>query len=351
MGADMKKIVLSGLVYGQKPTGIYRFANEILLELDTICKHNEFDLIVPEYSKNVPEFKNINVVRYGKVKGLLWEQTSLLAYLYKNNAISLNFTNSMPILRPGIIVIHDVSYKMNPQFYSSTHGKAAMWWHRFNYWWASVVKSPVVTVTNYSKNCIEKYYKIQADKIEVIGNAWQHIKRVEEEECLEKYGLESHEYFFSLGSVSARKNTKWIYEVAKNNANYKFVISGSQAKNSANLDSEVPKNVLRTGYISDGEMKNLMRNCKAFIFPSKFEGFGIPPLEAMSLGASVISSNASCLPEIYEDQVTYIDPDLYEVDLERLDEHTETERILQKYSWEKSAEKLLKYLRSKSGEE
>lgn len=105
------KIVFSGLVYGQKPTGIYRYANEILLEIDRKTAKNEFELVVPAYAENIPDFKNINVIRHGIVKGLLWEQTSLLMYLLKNKAISINFTNSMPILRPGVIVIHDVDIK------------------------------------------------------------------------------------------------------------------------------------------------------------------------------------------------------------------------------------------------
>lgn len=341
----MRKIVISGLVYGQKPTGIYRYANEILLELDKIVPEKKIALVVPTYAKNIPEFKNINIIRYGNVKGLLWEQISLAIWLIKNNARSINFTNSMPLLCPGNIVIHDVSYKVNPGFYKSIHGKLAMWWHRFNYWCAALSKSRIVTVTEYSKKCIIENYRIPENKITVIGNAWQHIERVKEEDGLGKYHLNDRGYFFSLGSLSERKNTKWIYAVAKKYPEYKFVVSGAQAKNSADVSESIPSNVVRTGYITDGEMKNLMKHCKAFIFPSKYEGFGIPPLEAMSLGTPVISSNASCLPEIYEDQVTYIDPEKYEVDLNNIIDYKDTQRILNKYSWKKSAEQLLQFIK------
>lgn len=342
----MRKIVISGLVYGQKPTGIYRYANEILLELDKMIPPNGVDLIVPAYSQTIPAFNNIHVIKYGNVKGLLWEQTSLAMWLIKNNAESINFTNSMPLLRPGNIVIHDVSYKVNPSFYKTAHGKLAMWWHRFNYWWASVTRSSVITVTEYSKKCIAQSYRISEKRITVIGNAWQHIERVKEEDGLNKYNLSDGKYFFSLGSLSERKNTKWIYALAQKYPEYTFVISGNQAKNSVDMGNEVPPNVIRTGYISDGEMKNLMIHCRAFIFPSKYEGFGIPPLEAMSLGAPVISSNASCLPEIYEDQVTYIDPDIYEANLDNIIRYDDTQRILDKYSWRKSAGQLLEFILS-----
>lgn len=347
----MKKIVFSGLVYGQKPTGIHRYANEILLEIDKKIESGEYELIVPEYAKNIPDFKNIKVVRYGKVKGLLWEQTSLLMYLYKNHAISINFTNSVPLLKPGVIVIHDVGYKVNPSFYKSLHGKLAMWWHRFNYWWASVCRIPVITVTEYSKKSIEKYYHINGDKITVIPNAWQHIERVvEEPQTLNRYGLQQKEFYFTLGSVSKRKNIEWIFNAAAKFPEDEFVVAGAAAKNSAANDNVIPSNVKMPGYISDAEMKSLMRNCKAFIFPSLFEGFGIPPLEAMSVGSPVIASNASCLPEIYGDAVTYIDPLVIPEKLDYFMDSQKTNRVLRKYSWSKSADLMFRFAK-RIGEE
>lgn len=340
----MKKIVFSGLVYGQKPTGIHRYANEILLEIDKKIKCREYELIVPEYAKNIPDFQNIKVVRYGKIKGLLWEQTSLLIYLYKNNAISINFTNSVPILKPGVIVIHDVGYKVNPSFYKSLHGKLAMWWHRFNYWWTGVCKIPVITVTEYSKKSIEKYYHINADKTTVIPNAWQHIDRVmEEPHTLDKYGLQQKAFYFTLGSVSKRKNIEWIFKAAAKFPEEEFVVAGAAAKNSAANNSVLPSNVKMLGHISDAEMKSLMRNCKAFVFPSLFEGFGIPPLEAMSVGAPVIASNASCLPEIYGDAVSYIDPLAIPEKFDYFMDSQKTNRVLGKYSWSKSADLMLRF--------
>jgi glycosyltransferase involved in cell wall biosynthesis len=86
-----------------------------------------------------------------------------------------------------------------------------------------------------------------------------------------------------------------------------------------------------------------MKNCKAFLFPSIYEGFGIPPLEALSHGTKIIISNAACLPEIYGDCAYYIDPYDYEVDLEKLlkCEVKPPDECLSRYSWEKSAKILL----------
>ena len=94
---------------------------------------------------------------------------------------------------------------------------------------------------------------------------------------------------------------------------------------------------------SDGEIRSLMANCKAFILPSIYEGFGIPPMEALAENAQIIVSNTSCLPEIYSKSAHYIDPyQLENIDLDKiLAEHVEDpEAVLNKYSWEKSAKTL-----------
>nr|MCR5404394.1 glycosyltransferase [Butyrivibrio sp.] len=97
------------------------------------------------------------------------------------------------------------------------------------------------------------------------------------------------------------------------------------------------------GYLSDSYVKTLMKYCKAFIQPSLSEGFGIPPLEALSVGAEIIVSNATCLPEIYGNTAHYIDPlDYDNIDLEAI-LSTPVEKpdaILEKFSWDHAAQSL-----------
>ena len=102
------------------------------------------------------------------------------------------------------------------------------------------------------------------------------------------------------------------------------------------------KNVAFLGYLSDAQVKALMTKCKAFIFPSYFEGFGLPPLEALYCGAPVVISNKTCLPEIYGNTAHYIDPDNTDVDLDKLlSEPVETpDKLLEKLTAQNTAKEL-----------
>ena len=148
------------------------------------------------------------------------------------------------------------------------------------------------------------------------------------------------------------KNLKWIVELAERNRTKVFVIAGlkdlSQWKNAySQIDArEELDNVIFVGYTTDEENKALMMNCKAFLHPSKYEGFGIPPLEALACGAPIAVSNSSCLPEIYENCAHYFDPDDYEVNLDWLLEQpiSAPSAILQKCSWDRAAQELFNIL-------
>ncbi len=340
----MVKIIINGKFMSQNITGVQRYAREILLELDKIISSNmQIILAVNSEAKDIPKYENIKVVQVGKLKGSLWEQICLPLYVIKNKAKCVNLCNMMPILTPHIVVIHDINFKVNPKFYS----KKFSLWYRLAFCLSIKRINKIITVSEFSKKEIIKNYGIKSDRITVIPNAWQHFQRIEfDENALSKYDLEKKKYYFAMSSMAPNKNFKWIAAAAKNNPNKIFAVSGSiNKKVFGNIfDFDIPSNLKFLGYVSDEEAKTLMRDCKAFLFPTFYEGFGIPPLEALSVDAKVVVSDASCMREIFGDSVFYVDPHEYNADLNNFKQpkSSDIKKTLSKYSWKSSSEKLMK---------
>ena len=348
----MAHFAINGRFTARKLTGQERFARELLAEVDKICGKNEFVLVVPNYANDVPSYKNIEVVRYGNVKSHFWEQVNFYHYVKKKGLLSINLTTTCPLMDPGVVCIHDAAYfEITDILTKNLYGKLSTVWHRLLAKAAAKRAKRILTVSNYSKNKLCEILRVEKERIDVVHNAWQHFNRISTDNSIfDKFpsGFERGKYFFALSSLSPQKNFIWIKEVAKRNKNLQFVICGkAESISDFGEDSLKNDNVFFTGYISDSQVKSLMKECRAFIHPAIYEGFGIPPLEAMSCGAQVIVSNATCLPELYEDAVHYIDPCDYNVDLDALlrEPVAPSEKILEKFSWEKEAVKLLGILR------
>ena len=346
MSIIKKGIVINGKFLSQNITGVQRYAREILLELDKLTD-SEIDIVMvtDKNARDIPEYTNIKVERIGRFAGNLWEQISLPLYVLRKKALCVNLCNIAPILTPHIVVIHDVSYKVNKQFFS----KKFTLWYNFVFALISRRIKRIITVSQFSRDEICREYRKEPDDITVTYNGWQHFERISYDgNALNKYGLLSKKFYFAMSSMAQNKNFKWIAQAARNNPEAIFAVSGAvNAKVFGDaLDFEIPDNLKFLGYVSDEEAKTLMRECRAFLFPTYYEGFGIPPLEAMSAGAECIVSDRSCMREIYGDSVRYIDPDDAMIDIERLLKETVTpkDEVLQMYSWKRSAEILYKTL-------
>lgn len=350
----MKKYLVNGHFLCRNLTGIERFSIEILNRLDEICEPDLISILVPDNARFFPQFKNITVIKAGKDLTSFWKWTQFTfgKYARKNRFTPISFANECPLLIPGYVFLHDIYCKLYPEDFSSIRDRLVRAYSCFMYGYSAHHAERLFTVSEFSRNQIAQTYHVPSSSISIIPNGWDHFKNViPDENVYERisqncngYSLEKGKFYFTLGSLSKRKNLKWIADYAEKHPSDIFAISGKAIAGLIPKELEklqTSKNVVLLGYVSDGEVKTLMRDCKAFILPSYYEGFGIPPLEALSVGAKIIVSRASCLPEIYGDAAYYIDPDNTDCNLDEImsEPISNTSALLEKYTYAHAASK------------
>ena len=198
----------------------------------------------------------------------------------------------------------------------------------------------IATLSEFSKERIVKIFHVNPNKIVVIPCGWQHFEKIIPDfDVFNKFPqIKVGEYFYSVGSLAPHKNYNWIVENAHYNPNCQYVITGGKREVWKSEEFNLP-NIVYTGYLSDEQMKAIMMKARAFIFPTLYEGFGIPPLEALSVGVKCIISDIPVLREVYKDSVIYLNPQNPKLDLTSTlqTKVNEPMDILKKYSWDNAA--------------
>lgn len=349
-----KLITINGESWCRNLTGIERLAIEVTKALDDMFLPGQAELVVPKNAINLPELKNIKIVTLDVEANFFpkWNQVTYQKYVRKNNALSLDFSNTCPYFAPGAAFIHDLYFKLYEQDVHSLRDRLVKLYSDIMYK-TIARKAPVVfTVSEYTKKTIVDVYKVNPDRIKVVYSGVGEYKNIPfDDGIFERLPeLNDKEFYFTLGSLSTRKNLKWIADHAELYPNETFVISGKALKNIVPPELEKLKtlsNVIMTGYLSDSEVKSILKKAKAFVLPSYFEGFGLPPLEALSCGTQIIVSNVTSLPEIYGKCAHYIDPNNPNVSLDDLlKEQVESpEKILEKFTLVNTAKRIFECIK------
>jgi glycosyltransferase involved in cell wall biosynthesis len=311
----MKTIYINGKFLSQPLTGVQRFAFEILSELDNlldqIADNYLFILLVPK--NGVITDLNYNKIKVVKSKniltGFMWEQIWLPFNTINCNLI--NLAGGAPLLKfDQFCTFHDAAIFEN----SFSYKKLFVLWYKILFIYQSKRCIKIFTVSNFSRERLSHYLKIPLARISVIPNSFNHIRLVQSDiSILSRLQLKNKSYFFAISSDSPSKNINKLlnaFNLLASSSNICLVLAGnSSTVFASNLDSSLNNsNVINAGRVSDGELKALYSSAKAFIFPSLYEGFGIPPLEAMSCNCPVIASDLPVIREVCGSSVLYIDP-------------------------------------------
>lgn len=349
-------IYINGRFLTQKITGVQRVALELTKAIDNhldqepaLLEKFSFQIIHPKPAVTSYKFKHIGVLAKGLFKGHLWEQVELP--IIARGGLLINFCNVAPLVkRNQIVMIHDTAVFVYPEAYSLLFRV----WYKINYTVASACTRKILTVSEFSKSELIKYLGLAKEKIDVIYPASAFIgskARAAGTDIASKYIL-------AVGSLNPQKNLLGVLNAFKelNDLNLQLLIVGGKNESvfkSISFPADVGEKVKFLGYVSDEELIKLYSEALCFVFPSFYEGFGLPPLEAMSCGCPVIVSNRASLPEICGDAAILCNPfDARQiansVRLLYSDEHERQEYILRgyerlkKFGFDQSALKLLK---------
>jgi glycosyltransferase involved in cell wall biosynthesis len=343
----MKRILIDGAFFCLDLTGIERYSFEITRRLDALCGKDEIAIIIPANANYVPDYKNIAVIYHKKKmkSHLYWQMVTLQRFLFFHREFTvLEYGNTCLPFFPGIVFLHDIYCELFPGDFRTPRDRVIRLYNRWQYRLIAKRALKIVTVSRFIRGQIAGYFRVKPEDIPVIPNGWEHFGELRPDYSIfdRMPELKDGGFYFLLGSLSRRKNLGWMLEYAERHPRSLFVVSG-KALPSVRAD-EIDrgagmKNIVFSGYLGDREVKALMERCRAFVFPSYYEGFGIPPLEALSCGTPVVVSNAASLPEIFGNAAHYIDPFDAGVDLEDfLKQPVEPPgAVLAKYSWDTSA--------------
>ncbi|MFC1749387.1 glycosyltransferase family 4 protein [Pseudomonadota bacterium] len=367
------KIGIDCRMYSTNFTGIGRYVFELTQNLFKLDPKNQYVLFFnePEYSIFQPPIEKVKKVLANAPYYSLAEQTKFLKTLNKEKLDLMHFTHfNAPIFynRKSIITIHDLTLS----FFPGKKKKSLI--HRIGYNLtlnAGVKKAKkVIAVSNNTKKDLHEITHIPEEKIEVIYegvnedfkilSSEDDIKLMQE--VKEKFALDKP-FLLYTGVWRSHKNLQNLiraFKILKEKHGFDghLVITGRKdplyqpdlLKVADEL--QVTKDIIFTDLVNEDELIALYNAAAAYVFPSLYEGFGLPPLEAMKCGTPVVTSNVSCIPEVCGDNAIFFDPhspeDIAEKVYKVVSQPSLQEEMIKKglkhvkqFSWTSMAEKTL----------
>lgn len=367
------KIGIDARFFGTSGKGLGRYTQKLVEELEKIDHNNQYYIFLnqhnfDEYQPKNPNFHKILV----NIPWYSWQEQLIFPNILKKYKLDLvHFLHfNIPILyrKPYFVTIHDLILLEYPtrkasklNFIMYTIKNLA---YRLVIMNAVNTAKKVITISKYTTNSIQKYFHILDKKINMIyeGVDLERFNPLNAKEFnFKKFNIKKDKYILYVGNAYPHKNIDVLIEVFSKlkqkkeiDKELKLVLVGKKDYFFEVIINQVKKlnlenSIIFPGYVSDEELISLYENSLFYVFPSLYEGFGLPPLEAIALGAPIVISNTTCLPEIFGNNIEYFNPKsktdmekvLYSFILDkdkRILQKKYHQSILNKYSWSDMAE-------------
>ena len=308
------RVFINARFLTQSITGVQRYAVELIKALDRLIDSGEVDssrysftLLSPRDRKSDLGLVHIPLKQVGCLRGHLWEQFELPLYTRGRDLLSL--CNAAPLFkRNQVVTIHDAAVFAVP----GTYPIAFRAWYQVLLQRLCRTSAGIITDSAFSKSELIKYCRPDPTRVHVIYLGKEHVFSADSDESiLEKHGLGTRPFVLAVSSMTFNKNFRSIVraiELLGRDCFDTAIVGGVNPRVFTQSNLPLSDTVKHLGYVTDGELRALYEHAACFIFPSFYEGFGLPPLEAMACGCPVITSNAASLPEVCGDAALYCDP-------------------------------------------
>lgn len=294
----MSRVAVNARFFGHEATGMQRYGIEICSRLA-----DELSLIRPERALN-------------GARGHLWEQFYLPAVCRGRLLWSPNNTGPLAVGHQ-VCTIHDLIPLDRPEWFQP----------RFSQWYRWLMPKLVarvqhiIAVSEFTKGRIVDILGVHPDKITVVLNGITEEFRVRSADEIKaaraEVGIKSEQYVLCVGSVEPRKNVNrllqaWTRIQDRLPSGVDLVVVGPTGNSGVFADAgleRIPERVHLAGYVDHGTLPAIYSGAMAFAYPSLYEGFGLPPLEAMACGIPVLTSHGSSLEEVVGDDAVLVEPE------------------------------------------
>lgn len=344
MGVAIIKVLLDGRLISNKPTGISRYSREMVKIYQNYYGYENVKVLINEELEEKPfkyiktDLKPFNIGHFFKIHKVIEKVDADIYHslFYSNSYIKVDKVKY-------ITTVHDLMYLEVKNFFGKSFLKNIVGKIYYNFLVKKSLKNSdkIIAVSRTTKEDIKRYFNQESIVVvEGVNELTTNEKEIEK--------LKNEKFYLYVGNSRPHKNLNFLINTYKElDIEIKLVLVGTG--NKINIQNE---KILTLGFVDDEELIWLYKKCRAFIFPSLYEGFGLPILEALNNGATVYSSNKGSLKEFSEKVIYFFNPYKKE-ELKKLLQKNpqivnqeQKEQLLKEYTWGEAEKQMVKIFKN-----